>query len=64
MRDFSFRLSRKAIPAGEMRLVFVNAGSVTHDWVVPARKGLRSARASHVYVTTLGGDVYRFAAAS
>jgi glucose/arabinose dehydrogenase len=42
MRDFTFRLSRKTVPAEKVRLVFVNSGSVLHDWVVPGEKRLRS----------------------
>jgi len=44
MSDFTFRLSRRSIPAETVRLVFVNTGSVTHDWVVPGQKRLRSRR--------------------
>jgi glucose/arabinose dehydrogenase len=46
MRDFAFRLSRSAVPAGNVRLVFVNTGSVSHDWVARGRKQLRSRRLS------------------
>ncbi len=44
MHDFSFHLSRHAVPSGKVRLVFVNDGAVTHDWVVPARRAVRSRR--------------------
>jgi glucose/arabinose dehydrogenase len=42
MRDFAFRLSRQSVPAERVRLVFLNTGSVLHDWVVPGQKRLRS----------------------
>ncbi len=42
MRDFAFRLSRTSIPAEKVRLVFLNTGSVPHDWVVPGQRRLRT----------------------
>ena len=64
MRDFAFRLSRKSVPAGKVRLVFTNRGAVVHDWVVTGHKGLRSRRldprGSQVLVAKLTKGVLRF----
>lgn len=64
MRDFTFRLSRQNIPAARVRLVFVNAGSVSHDWVVPGQKHLRSQRLAprgrQTLMVTLKKGVLRF----
>jgi len=64
MRDFAFRLSRRTVPAGKVRLVFVNHGAVAHDWVVKGRKGLRSKRLSprgrQVLVATIKKGVLSF----
>jgi glucose/arabinose dehydrogenase len=65
MRDFAFRLSRSTVPAGaKVQLVFVNAGSVDHDWVVPGQKRLRSRelapRARQALVVTLKKGVLHF----
>lgn len=64
MRDFAFRLSRQTIPAEKVRLVFVNTGSVPHDWVVPGQKRLHSKRLSpqgrQTFVVTLKKGLLRF----
>jgi glucose/arabinose dehydrogenase len=64
MRDFTFRLSRLTIPAEKVRLVFVNTGSVPHDWVVPGQKRLRSRRLGprgrQTLVVTLKKGVLQF----
>ncbi len=64
MRDFAFRLSRQTVPAEKVRLVFVNTGSVRHDWVVPGRQRLRSRelspRARQTLVVTLKRGVLHF----
>jgi glucose/arabinose dehydrogenase len=64
MRDFAFRLSRSSVPAEKVRLVFVNTGSVPHDWVVPGQKRLRTKhlapRGRQTLVVTLKKGVLRF----
>jgi len=64
MRDFAFRLSRRSIPAEKVRLVFVNTGSVPHDWVVPGKRRLRTKhlppRGRQTLVVTLGKGVLHF----
>jgi glucose/arabinose dehydrogenase len=37
-RDFSYALSRTAVPAGRVRFTVVNRGAVAHDFAIGARK--------------------------
>src|SRR5262249_43052817 len=64
MRDFAFRLSRRSIPAEKVRLVFVNTGSVPHDWVVPGQRRLQTKhlppRGRQTLVVTLRKGVLHF----
>jgi glucose/arabinose dehydrogenase len=62
-RDYSFKLSRRAVPAGStVRFVVRNRGSTTHDFVVNRRRTrmLRHGQSQTITVRFPRKGVYRF----